>query len=69
MNSKSIDYIYIRSTVSIQLQDKDHIQGAQEGAEPPVKITVHFGGPSPNSCIGLVFQSALTLLLQCFVLL
>ena len=38
---------------------------------PLVKITVHFGGliPPKNSCIGLAFQSVLTLLLKCVVFL
>jgi len=41
------------------------------GQRPLVKITVHFGGLSPpkNTCIGFAFQSVLTLLLKCFVLL
>ena len=42
------------------------------GQSPLVKITVNFGGwdsdPPKNSCIGLAFQSVLTMLLKCFAL-
>ena len=46
-------------------------RGAQGDGAPLIKLTVHFGGLSPpkNSCIGFAFQSVLTLLLKCFVLL
>ena len=40
------------------------------GPNPLGKIIDHFGGLSPqNSCIGLAFQSVLTLLSKYFVLL
>ena len=47
------------------------ISSGFRGAEPPVKIVDHFGGLNPhkNSCIGLAFQSLLTLLPKHFLLL
>ena len=47
-------------------------RGAQEGGAPLVKILDHFGGAQPpprNFCIGLAFQSLLTLLPKYFLLL
>ena len=72
MKSKLCCVIHYSHALKYTLRAGVISRGAQGGGAPLVKILDHFGGAQPpprNSCIGLAFQSLLTLLPTYFLLL